>query len=1197
MQLIDGVPVYAATDLVGFLACRHRFALERAALAALVPRPDRDDPEIELIRKRGFEHEHRYLAELETRGRAVVEIHPDGYATDAGAALRAAATATRDAMASGADVIYQATFFDGRWRGHADFLRRVDRPSGLGDWSYEVADTKLARRVKASAVLQICSYIEQLTAVQALEPAELHVVLGGSAREERSLRVADYMAYYRRVKAEFEAAVQAGETVYPVTATYPEPVEHCDVCRWAIHCRDQRRRDDDLSLVAGISARQRGALKARGVATRRGLAGLELPVRPRLERVSAEALARVREQARLQVAGEDEGRILWELLEPDRDEHGRLVPDRGLLALPEPSPNDLFFDIEGDPFALDDGVEYLFGVLEPGRPDSGEPARPLFHEIWSRDATGNVTRAAEKVAFEALVDLLVERWEADPSLHVYHYAAYERSALGRLAQRHGTREAEVDRLFREGVLVDLFRVVRQAVRVSVESYSIKRLEPLYELEREVDLRSAGTSIVQFEAWLERDAAEDRAAGEAILREIAGYNRDDVVSNWRLRNWLEARRWDLEAMIDERPGRPTPGVPGAEPNPATERDAVVAELVDDLTRSLPEDPAARTEEERARWLLAQLLGWHRREDKAFWWRYYELLKMTDEDRVDAREPLGNVVFLDEIGTSGRDGRLQRFSFPRQEHSLKIGGSVVDPETEKSTGTVVTIDDAELVVTLRRTRSELDRSASPTSLVPFDFVGTDVLQDSLLRIARAVRSRGMADAGIAPAGLELLLRRPPAIGQAPGAALRAAGEPSADAANRLALALDGGTLAIQGPPGSGKTYTAARMIVTLVLNGRRVGVTANSHKVIGHLLDEVALAAAGDPRVRLGQRPGQEAERTCEAAVAIKDNAAARRALDQGTVTVLGGTPWVWANEALAGSVDVLFVDEAGQLSLASTLAISPATRSIVLLGDPQQLDQPLRGSHPPGAERSALGHLLGDRATLPEAEGLFLDRTWRLHPDVCAYTSEVFYDDQLASVPGLAMQALSGVPPADGTGVRWQPVAHAGNRTDSVEEAEVIAALVGKLLGGDATWTDVDGVTAPLRLENLLVVAPYNDHVELIAARLAEAGWPGARVGTVDKFQGQQSVVAIYAMGSSTAEDAPRVMEFLYSRNRLNVATSRARCVAVVVASPELIRVQCHTPHQMRLANALCRLVEVAAEQEPPAEGHRTADGDARVSVA
>ena len=391
MQLIDGRPVYAATDLVGYLACDHRLALERAALAGLVEKPIRNDPSIELVAKRGLEHEHRYLEELREQGLRVVEIEKDGSAVgplddpaqalprDAGAELRAAAEQTIEAMRSGADVVYQATFFDGTWRGHADFLLRRDHVAGepdsaFGPWHYEVADTKLARHVKASAILQICSYVEQLTAVQGLQPELLHVVLGGRERPTDTLRVDDYMAYYRRVKADFETAVglrgEARPAVYPPVGTYPEPVEHCDVCRWNPACKARRRTDDDLSLVAGAASRQRRALKARGVATRRGLAVLPLPMDPKLEGVGAGALERIRDQARIQVESEDRREVLWELLPLDRGADGAPVPDRGLLGLPEPRPGDLFLDLEGDPFALDDGIDYLFGILEPDAPET-----------------------------------------------------------------------------------------------------------------------------------------------------------------------------------------------------------------------------------------------------------------------------------------------------------------------------------------------------------------------------------------------------------------------------------------------------------------------------------------------------------------------------------------------------------------------------------------------------------------------------------------------------------------------------------------------------------------------------------------------------------------------------------------------------------------------------------------------------------
>src|SRR5690349_2912807 len=296
MDRIDGTPVYSATDLVAYLACEHLIQLERAALAGLVERPIRDDPELDVIRRRGFQHEARFKADLEAKGRTVVTIDLDGSVADRGEELRRAADATIDAMAAGADVIYQATFFDGVFRGHADFLLRVeaaDRPSRWGPYHYEVADTKLARHVKASAILQICSYVDQLERIQGVRPASLHVALGGSARTVETLRVDDYMAYYRSVRDRFLAALgDAAPATYPPATTYPDPVEHCDVCRWAAECAIRRRRDDHLSLVAGISGRQRRALEGRGIATLEALGDTALPLEPPLPEVSARALAR-----------------------------------------------------------------------------------------------------------------------------------------------------------------------------------------------------------------------------------------------------------------------------------------------------------------------------------------------------------------------------------------------------------------------------------------------------------------------------------------------------------------------------------------------------------------------------------------------------------------------------------------------------------------------------------------------------------------------------------------------------------------------------------------------------------------------------------------------------------------------------------------------------------------------------------------
>ena len=553
----------------------------------------------------------------------MASIELDGSIEDRGDQLRAAAAATRDAIAQGPDVIYQATFFDGTWRGHADFLLRVespDRPSRFGPYHYEVADTKLARHVKASAVLQICTYVELLTEIQGVEPEWMHVALGGSAHAVERLRVDDYMAYYRAAKARFLAALADPTTLaFPSETTYPEPVDHCDVCRWAIECGKRRREDDHLSLVAGISARQRRALADRGITTLEDLGRLPLPVTPKIEGTSEQALVRVREQARIQLEGRLANAPRHELLLPAPGQ--AIDPERGLATLPEPSKGDLFFDIEGDPFAFEDGLDYLFGVLDTDG---------TFHAFWSRDETGAFTLEAERAAFERFIDFVMERLERDPALHVYHYAPYEPTALKRLMGRYGTREIEVDQLLRGGVLVDLLRAVRQGVRASVESYSIKKMEQFYGFERGIDLRDAGSSIVAFEQWLELGEGERPASDH--LERIERYNEDDVVSNARLRDWLETLRVELAAATGLEVPRPTPR-DGEAPEELSEAQARVEALADRLAGDVPSDRADRTVEEHARWLLAQLLGWHRREDKSTWWEFHRLMDLTPEQLVD------------------------------------------------------------------------------------------------------------------------------------------------------------------------------------------------------------------------------------------------------------------------------------------------------------------------------------------------------------------------------------------------------------------------------------------------------------------------------------------------------------------------------------------------------------------------------------
>jgi len=953
--------------------------------------------------------------------------------------------------------------------------------------------------------------------------------------------------------------------------TYPEPCERCTICDWSSMCDRRWRADDHLSLVAGISRKQRAALEAHAtsVTTLEDLAGLPLPPDLRLDGVSDGAYTKIREQARIQLEGRREGRPKHELLLPVQEK-------MGLLALPEPSPGDLFFDIESDPHAFGEGLEYLFGWVD---------AEAEFTAQWALDPE------AERRQFEAFIDGVIARLERWPDLHVYHYAAYEQTALKRLASRYGTREEELDRLLRGEVLVDLYRVVRQGLRASVESYSIKKLEPLYGFEREVELRAASSALANFEAWLqlgprngdghagEPDAAAGEAdvmAGEAdaevLLAEIEGYNRDDCISTLRLRDWLEARRADLEALL-QREGLlegelARPAAPELDPSEAVEEENErVRALGERLTASVPDDPAERTDADQAKWLLAHLLSWHRREKKSMWWEYFRLRDFDDDERLHDSRALAGLEYVGEVGQVKRS-LIHRYRFPAQDFAIRSKDTPRDPRTEKSAGEVVAVDADACTIDLKRGKGS--DVAHPTSLIPFDDVPDRILRERLWSLGDEIVEHGL-DAAPNRAAVDLLLRRRPRAGQMSGDALRQASESNLDAARRIATRLDATVLPIQGPPGSGKTYIGARMIVALIRAGKKVGVTATSHKVIVNLLDDVCRAAREEGVTFRGVQKA-DPERGCQddSIECAPKNEQVEEALEGGEVDLAAGTVWLWARDGMQGKLDVLFVDEAGQMSLANVLAASGAADSIVLLGDPKQLEQPTQGAHPPGTGVAALEHLVGAH-TLDPDRGLFLEETWRLHPDVCAFTSELYYDGKLGSRPELARQSIDAPDPFGGAGLRFWPVQHQANSNESAEEVQAIRELIDRLLASEPMWVDAEGVRRPLLTKHVLVVAPYNAQVSALKAALPD----GVPVGTVDKFQGQEAPIVIYSTATSSVADAPRGMEFLFSPNRLNVATSRARCVVVLVGSASLLGPDCGSVRQMRLANGFCRFGEMS----------------------
>lgn len=1120
MRKVGDDVIYSATDLVRFLGCEHLSALDTAHLVTPLPKGEQDEMDA-LIQNLGLAHERAYLDSLRAQGRSIADLG------EPRRALPEQVEATLQALRQGADVIYQAALQDDVFAGYSDFLERVDTPSDLGPYSYEVVDTKLAHRSKAAYLVQLCFYSSILATLQGRMPTFMHVVLGDGTRA--SYRVSDYIRYYHALKARFIASRSISAPTYPV------PCNQCGQCPWDHLCAEQWDRDDHLSRVANIRMSQIRKLNAAGIMTLEALA--RLPGGASVPRLAPTTLQVLRHQAQLQWHERTTGQKRCDLL-PVVSE-----PPLGFLRLPPPDAHDLYFDMEGDPLAPG-GLEYLFGV------GWQEPAGFRFQPFWAH------SRSEEKAAFEAFMDFVTSHLERHPNAHIYHYAAYEKTAIRRLASMHATREAEVDDLLRQNRLVDLYKVVREAIRVSEPGYSIKNIEHFYRDARSGDVQEAGASIIYYDRWRQtRDPS--------LLTAIEDYNRDDVDSTCGLHRWLLGLRsvelpWrDVGSRSEAVEVAPQAGDSSTGREADELREALRRRIEGD--NALPDGPERRLTE-----MTLHLIDFHRREQKPQWWKYFDCMEMESEELLEDAECLAGLTLDPDVAVVlHKKSRLVTYRFPAQDTKLRSGSRATRLDTEKEIE-LVDVDPESRRVCVKLGPSH-DTPAS-LNLGPTKPLDTKGPRSAVLRFAQSVR----AGDDRYRATKRLLGKELPKVdGVRPEDDL-APERPSVDDVLSVIRRLDESYLVIQGPPGAGKTYTGSRVIAGLLAAGYSVGVTSNSHKAIHNLLEATVTAARESGFAFRGFKKSSQQSPDSHFDCDWFENSTKNNDFEPEAHRLFAGTAWAFAGLPEDFQLDYLFVDEAGQVSLGNLAAMGTRARNIVLLGDQMQLGQPIQGAHPGRSGESCLEYLMDGRATVPATEGIFLPRTWRMHPDVCAFISDAVYEGRLQAEGGALLRRLVGptVPPA---GIRFVPVEHVGCAQRSDEEAERVREIYEQLLACSIH----DGVCAGRRLtvDDILVVSPYNLQVNLLQQVLPAR----ARVGTVDKFQGQEAAAVIVSMATSSADELPRDIEFLFSKNRLNVAISRAQCAAYVVASPQLLRVKCDTPEQIALVNLLCWMVEYSTE--------------------
>lgn len=1134
--------LHSPSDLVRYLGCAHATALDLSRLVNPESAPERaeDDAMGKLVQQAGLTHEDDYRAKLEAEG-GLIEISEKG-------SLETRASATISAMKGGAKAIFQAAFLQPPWSGFADFLIRVEEPSDLGEWSYEPVDTKLARSAKASHVVQLGIYARMIAAIQGRMPRKAHVELGDGSRE--SFRMIEFDKVLGSAIRRFESFVQSG-----AHGTEPEPCSACPLCPWRDHCAAVWEEQDHLSQVCGLGKPQAQKLREAGINTVAALAAANEDTR--IARMAPATFVKLQRQAQLQLARRAGGEPVTENLPLD--------DGRGFANLPKPHPADLFFDLEGDPLE-DGGLDYLWGV------HYRNGAEPDFRYRWGHN------HAAERAAFEDTLDWLVDHLQQNPGAHVYHYAPYEITSLRRLSTLHASREEVLDELLRQRRFVDLFGVLRQAIRTSEPNLSLKTMEIFFAEARQGEVTKADQSVVEYKRWQE-------TGDQKILDDILEYNKVDCENTEALRDWLV----ELRAVgLRWRPFGPA--IEEAEEKSEARAQAEIRSqrLIDAVHDGI----LPKSEEGRA--LVGHLTQFHRRADKPAFWAMFDRCERDPEELVEDVECIGAIT--PHVGDDGEWQRPEKrstissYRFPPQETKMRVGDRVLHAPTLAKVGQIVALDNELGTAEIKRGNSAKGIWPEEGSLIPEPTVPNQILVAAVRRVAMAwagmnedqwlhgdfdedgldTWSCGLTDGPSYRALLDLIDRNLPRLHDWDGGPLVRDGESLVEATTMRCMAMDETTMFIQGPPGTGKTYTSAHVICALIAAGKRVGVSSNSHKAVNNLLAKVEDVAEETGLSFIGVKKCTRGDETQRLNGRVITDVESASDVSDYHADLVGGTAWLFADESFDQEFDYLFVDEAGQVSLGHLLAMGCAAKNIVLVGDQMQLAQPIQGSHPGDSGLSALDYLLQGEATVAPEKGILLDTSWRMHPDICGFISEAVYDGRLKAHPDCARQRLHLKPGHDPVlaeqGLRFVAMDHVGCGQRSDAEAARVKELANGLIGTE--FTARDGSSAKIGWDNILIVAPYNLQVNALASALPTA----ARVGTVDKFQGQEAEVVIISLATSTPDDLPRHVEFFYSKNRINVAISRARTLALVIGNPKLLELDAKSVDHLRLVNTLAWVV-------------------------
>lgn len=1077
-----------------------------------------------VLQKMGLVHEHQLEKNFIEQGLSLVKIEGknDSEKKDA----------TLFAMKQGVEVIAQARLDAGDFMGYADFLIKVDGTSQLGDFHYEVWDTKLSNHLKPAHAIQLCCYAEMLEGIQGIRPQNIVVVLGNGKKER--LRTSEYFQYYREHKKSFLSALKDYEP-----DNMPDPADYKEWGFWSTHAEQVLIERDHLFQVANIKRGQIKKLNKADIFTMQGLVDSD---HQRISGLNDFIFKGLKRQASIQKKSHGQLKPHFQVIVPQEGER------QGLALLPPLSTLDVFFDIEGFPLHHD-GLEYLWGCTY-----FNETGERVFKDFWAHD------REEEKQAFQNFIHWVYARWLEDPSMHIYHYAHYEIAACRKLMGRFGVCEEELDQLLRNEVFVDLYKIVKGGILLGDSRYSIKNIERLYRDKRNTEVGTGGDSVVVYERWRELNEVGQKGRTwetSPILKSIRDYNMDDCDSTQELVEWLRVHQKDHTIPYLGKTEVETPEVK----EEITERTQLRDRLLEKARKFKDTDP----KQSQLLNNLAGMLEFHKRESKPIFWRLYERLGLNHDELLDDAECLAFCV------------RTSREPFKPTPKSKNLAYEYsFDPSQEFKDDTKTffilgeeNVKGKPIEVTYISEESDIKNGLivlqagkepkSDISLIPNDIVSPKPIPESITQFVKDYEAGGFERSAM----IDFLTRSKPSIKGHKGGPIIIDGPNNLTQIIQAVENLEHSYLTIQGPPGAGKSFTAKHVISKLVQSGYKIGISSNSHKAINNLLLITAkFCKASGIKASFVCAKETETALTEEGVVITDNNDFVNHVKPS---CVLGTTAWGFARDDMAEKLDYLFIDEAGQVSVANLVAMSRSAKNLVLMGDQMQLGQPTQGTHPFESGLSILDYLLHDSPTISDEMGIFLGTTYRMHPQVNQFISEYIYEGKLKSHPDAEKRIIKVPHNYQGilnkeAGIIFVPVQHEGNTQASDEEVIEIKKLAFELL--NRVHTTLDVTDRNLTWDDMLFVAPYNYQCR----KLKEALGPQAKVGSVDKFQGQEAAVVFLSMCTSDASECPRGLDFLLNKNRINVAISRAQTLAVVVGNPNLGKTKVNHMHQLKMVN-------------------------------